>query len=82
MKKKLLVKKVKRHSLKNQEVWFSGFCFTDNKNFAFFDVTEQFAVDNGFNDVLSFKLTEDDLQMIIDRKKQIIPSKECSKSYI
>jgi hypothetical protein len=77
MKKvKLVAKKpsrIKRFDLNTQVVHFSGFCATDNKNFALFNVSEQFLVDNGFNVVLDFKLTEDDLWMLIDRNQQIQP---------
>jgi hypothetical protein len=59
----------------NQEIHFSGFCATDNKNFALFDVSEHFLVDNDYTPVLDFKLSENDLSMIIDRNNQIKVSK-------
>lgn len=58
-----------------QEIHFSGFCATDNENFALFDISKQFLVDNQYSPVLDFKMSENDLSMIIDRNKQIKVSK-------
>lgn len=58
-----------------EEVYFSGFCATDNKNFALFNISEQFLVDKGYIPVLNFKLSEDDLWMLIDRDNQIKASR-------
>lgn len=66
--------KIKRLKLNKVDVHFSGFCATDNSNFALFDVSEQFLVDNGFMPVLDFDLSENDLWMLIDREHQIKPS--------
>lgn len=71
MKKVKLNKKPK----KVKDVYFSGFCATDNKNFALFNVPRDFLVDKGYANVLNFKLTEDELWMLIDRNKLIKPSK-------
>lgn len=65
--------KLQRLNLKQDITYFSGFCATDNKNFALFNVNEQFLVDKGFTDVLTFKLTEDDLWMLINRDYEIKP---------
>lgn len=54
--------------LKKQKNYYSGFCLTNNNNYAFFGVKQQFLVDKGIQDVLSFNLREDDLQMIINRE--------------
>lgn len=69
-------KKPKRVSLNAMpigEIYFSGYCATDNKNFALFGVNEQFLIDKGFDNVLNFELSENDLWMLIDRGKEIQP---------
>jgi len=71
-KKRLQLKPVKKTV---KEIYYSGFCATDNNNFALFNVSEQFLVDKGFNRVLDFKLSEDDLWMLIDRNHEIKSSK-------
>ena len=71
IKLKKTKEKTKQINLETQTIYHSGFCATDNKNFALFNINKQFLVDKGFIHVLSFKLTEDDLSMLIDRKKQI-----------
>ena len=71
--KKRFQLKVAKRELK--EIYYSGFCATDNNYFALFNVSEQFLVDKGFNSVLNFKLSEDDLWMLIDRKNEITCSK-------
>lgn len=63
--------KPKRMHLKGKSVHFSGFCATDNKNFALFDVNRKFLIDRGFTDVLPFTLTEHELWMLIDRKQSL-----------
>jgi hypothetical protein len=65
--------KTKNHA--KPVIYSSGFCITDNLNFALFNAPVNFLVDKGFSNVLSFKLTEDDLWMLIDRSKNIRPSK-------
>ena len=65
LKKKQFIDNTK--IFKNKNIYYSGFCLTDNDEFAFFDVSEQFLLDNQITNVLSFKLSEDDLQMLIDR---------------
>ena len=66
-----LKEKLKQLRVSKSPIYYSGFCVTDNKNFALFDVPEQFLVDKGFTNVLNFQLTENDLWMLIDRKNQI-----------
>lgn len=56
-------------------IYSSGFCITDNKNFVIFNAPINFLVDKGIKNVIDFKLTEDDLWMLIDRSKNIKPSK-------
>lgn len=77
MKKVKLVQKKtlkpKKLQLTQDIVYFSGFCATDDKNYALFDVQRQFLVDKGFTSVLPFNLTEDDLWMLIDRTHKVIP---------
>lgn len=65
-------KKIKNY-LSERKNYYSEFCLTDNNNYAFFNIKQQFLVDKGIHDVLSFNLREDDLQMVIDRI-QIKPS--------
>lgn len=73
-KNRLKLKKKIKSNIK--KVYFSGFCLTDNKNFALFNVSDQFLVDNEFSNALNFKLTEDDLWIIINRSNEIKPIKE------
>ena len=67
------VKKItrKQFNLKRAKLYYSGFCLTDNKNFALFDVSDKFLIDNELKGVIPFQLSEDDLQMIIDRNDQL-----------
>lgn len=64
-------KKRKRFDIKKAECYYSGFCLTDNLNFALFDISEQNIIDIGIKDVLPFAMSEDDLQMIINRTEQV-----------
>ena len=80
-RKKLMVKKQvventekKDNPLKKQKNFYSGFCLTDNKNYAFFNIQRQFLVDNDIVNVLSFNLRDEDLQMIIDKSNTLKPS--------
>lgn len=66
-------RKPKRINLRGNVVYFSGFCATDNVNFALFEVPKQFLVDKGFDDVLDFNLTENDLWMLIDKDREVKP---------
>ena len=83
MKRIKLVKKIKKKKqhvpLKTKIIYFNGFCATDNKNFALFNINNQFLVDRGYTQVLSFKLTEHAFPMIIDRDKKLKLNKEIKK---
>jgi hypothetical protein len=79
LKKVKLKTKNPSKNLDKPVIYSSGFCITDNKNFALFNVPINFLVDKGITDVLSFKLSEDDLWMLIDRSKSIRPSKGTAK---
>lgn len=74
LKPKNTPKKAKRIKLKKENVYYSGFCITNNINYALFDVPDTFLVDNSFEHVLDFSLNENDLWMLIDREHQIKPS--------
>jgi len=73
--KKTKPRKKKRFDLKTAQCYYSGFCLTDNKNFALFDISEQNIIDMGIEHVLPFPMSEDDLQMILDRKTKVHVSK-------
>lgn len=61
-------------------LFYSGFCLTDNLNFAFFYADTKNFVDNISIKALNrFKLNEADLDMEIDREIEIIPSKGVKK---
>lgn len=60
-----------KSQLKLKNAFYSGFCLTDNKNFALFNIEKQFLVDNDINYSVNFKLTENDLNMMLDRSIQL-----------
>ena len=65
---------------KQKVLYYSGFCLTDNNKFAFFDINDQFVVDNDIKLKLNrFTLNEIELDLEIDREKQILPSKGIKK---
>ena len=62
--------------LKKNPLYYSGFCLTDNLDFAFFYTDSKFFVDNIPVKALNrFKLNEADLDIEIDRSKKLIPKK-------
>jgi len=82
--KKLFLKKKEDNPLEyvlNQKpLYYSGFCLTDNKSFAFFYADDKNFVDNvPIKDLNRFKLNETDLDMIIDKSEMVIPSKGVKK---
>jgi hypothetical protein len=63
-----------------QPLMFSGFCLTDNQNFGLLFVDNKFLIDKGINvDVKQFSLTENELNLTIDRENNLIPSKGSEK---
>jgi hypothetical protein len=57
-------------------LFYSSFCLTDNKTFAFFYVEDKKIVDNTLiKDLNKFKLNEADLDMIIDKQTLLEPIK-------
>lgn len=63
-----------------KSLFYSGFCLTDNKEFAIFYVDDKFLVDNKIKMNLNrFMLSENDLDMEINRDVQIIPEKGVRK---
>lgn len=87
MVKKIKLKKVslernKMDIFKNIKLFDSGFCLTDNNNFAFFKVLDDFFLDNKIKiHKIDFEFREEDLQMLIDRKKIIKPEIKEDKIY-
>jgi|PlaIllAssembly_1097288.scaffolds.fasta_scaffold01265_6 hypothetical protein len=66
--------------LDGKTLYYSGFCLTDNMNFAFFYADTKFFVDNMPTKTLNrFKLNEADLDIEVDRSKTLIPSKGVKK---
>ena len=62
-------------------LYYSGFCLTDNKEFAVFYTNEQFLVDNNIDKsvILEFNLSENDLNMVVNKKAGKTPPKKIPK---
>lgn len=55
-------------------LYYSGFCLTDNLNFAFFYADDKKIIDNfQTKDLNKFKLNEADLDMIVDKTEKLEP---------
>jgi hypothetical protein len=67
-------KSVSASPIPSKKIYLSEFCLTDNFNFAIFNVPERFLLDNALNNTIDFELSEHDLQMVMDRKQQLIPN--------
>jgi hypothetical protein len=75
-KRKVLSKTVNSYFDKIKPLYYSGFCLTDNKNFAFFYAEDKKIIDKVSTKVLNrFKLNEADLDIIIDKTEMIVPKK-------
>lgn len=65
---------------RQKNLYYSGFCLTDNMNFALFYIDRKFLIDNKINLRLNeFTLLENDLLIEIDRQQKIIPEKGVRK---
>lgn len=63
-------------AISGKVLYYSGFCLTDNLNFAFFYADTKIFVDNIPNKGLNrFKLSEGELNIEFDREKEVKPSK-------
>jgi len=63
-------------ALNRKPLYYSGFCFTDNKTFAFFYTDSKFFIDNvPTKDLNRFILNEADLDMEVDKTEMLVPSK-------
>ena len=63
-------------------LYFSDFCLTDNKEFAIFYADEKFIIDNDIDRsvILEFKLNENDLIILLDKKVGKFPSEKIPKN--
>lgn len=80
-KKSIKVKQEKNVFEGISPMFYSEFCLTDNKEFAFYDIDDQFLIDNHIDhSVLNiFRFTENDFVMEIDRNKELSPKKGIQK---
>jgi len=63
------------------KLFYSGFCLTDNDQFALFFVDKQFLFDNSMEmSKTKFELTENNLDMIINRKERLSP--KCGNEFV
>ena len=65
---------------KQKKLYYSGFCLTDNMDFALFYIDRKFIIDNNIKIRLNeFTLSENDLEIEIDRENKIVPEKGVRK---
>ena len=81
-KNKGIQKKIKKNFLQQKQLLYSGFCLTDNNKFIFFDIDDDFLLENNIKiskDTL--KVTEHSLEIAFDRENNLQISGVGNKIY-